>query len=83
MSSSSEEDGTVMVKEEELENDLELWDSHPRRSAFSPYRVRKLFFGFFPRMRERALLKASIYENDHSDCCQKNTSKFICLLHIL
>ncbi|XP_068202611.1 ankyrin repeat family A protein 2-like isoform X2 [Palaemon carinicauda] len=38
MSSSSDEDGSLVVKEEEVENDGELWDSHPRRSAFSPYR---------------------------------------------
>ncbi|KAK7076586.1 Ankyrin repeat A protein 2 [Halocaridina rubra] len=38
MSSSSDEEGQLVVKEEELENDMELWESHPRRSAFSPYR---------------------------------------------
>lgn len=39
MSSSSEDDGNLVVKEEDVENDIELWDSHPRRSAFSPYRI--------------------------------------------
>ncbi|KAG7156910.1 Ankyrin repeat family A protein 2-like, partial [Homarus americanus] len=42
MGSSSEDDGHLVVKEEEvgddLGDDMDLWDSHARRSAFSPYR---------------------------------------------
>ncbi|KAK4292029.1 hypothetical protein Pmani_035176 [Petrolisthes manimaculis] len=42
MGSSSDEDGNLVVKEEdpldEMGDDMDLWESHPRRSAFSPYR---------------------------------------------
>ncbi|XP_045617918.1 ankyrin repeat family A protein 2 isoform X2 [Procambarus clarkii] len=43
MGSSSDDDGGhLVVKEEDLEDDtgddIDLWDSHTRRSAFSPYR---------------------------------------------
>ncbi|XP_071516939.1 uncharacterized protein [Panulirus ornatus] len=39
--SSSEEDGHLVVKEEDIDDlgdDMDLWESHNRRSAFSPYR---------------------------------------------
>lgn len=44
MGSSSEDDGSLVVKEEHMvedgmDEDMDPWDDHPRRSAFSPYRV--------------------------------------------
>lgn len=39
MSSSSEDDSHMIVKEEDIGDDMDLWESQPRRSAFSPYRV--------------------------------------------
>lgn len=44
MGSSSEDDGNLVVKEEHMgedmmDEDMDPWDDHPRRSAFSPYRV--------------------------------------------
>lgn len=44
MGSSSEDDGSLVVKEENMmddgmDEDMDPWDDHPRRSAFSPYRV--------------------------------------------
>ncbi|XP_045130241.1 ankyrin repeat family A protein 2-like isoform X1 [Portunus trituberculatus] len=43
MGSSSEDDGHLVVKEENMEDevmddDMDSWDDTPRRSAFSPYR---------------------------------------------
>ncbi|XP_047486554.1 ankyrin repeat family A protein 2-like [Penaeus chinensis] len=38
MSSSSEDDSHMIVKEEDMGDDMDLWESQPRRSAFSPYR---------------------------------------------
>ncbi|ROT75466.1 Ankyrin repeat family A protein 2 [Penaeus vannamei] len=38
MSSSSEDDSHMIVKEEDIGDDMDLWESQPRRSAFSPYR---------------------------------------------
>lgn len=39
MSSSSDDDSHMIVKEEDVGDDMDLWESQPRRSAFSPYRV--------------------------------------------
>ena len=52
MGSSSEDDGHLVVKEESLEeevmdDDMDPWEDHPRRSAFSPYRVNLLIDWFW------------------------------------